>query len=253
MSQTIAEVLASLDQIIEQSIQDNNYLGIFAYVYRRTTAQIEQSILAGAFEDNPRMEAFDVKFANYYLDSYQQYGKGNTVAQCWAVAFAAQNSPITNVQHLLLGMNAHINFDLAITANEAMKGQDISSLEHDFKLVNDILASLTNEMQQRLARVSPLFFLLDWLGQNKDEQFIDFSMREARNQSWRTATFLWALGDKGKSEKIQFIDKTIATLGNGIIKPPSRFIRFVLRLIGRFEEKNVAQIINAMRAEEEIS
>ena len=64
---TIEEVLAALDQIIDQTIQENNYLGIFAYVYRRTTAGIQQAIHEDAFEDSARMELFDVHFANYYI------------------------------------------------------------------------------------------------------------------------------------------------------------------------------------------
>ena len=53
---TIDEVILKLDLIIEETILANNYLGIFAYVYRRTTSKIKEAILEKRFEDNSRME-----------------------------------------------------------------------------------------------------------------------------------------------------------------------------------------------------
>ncbi len=247
MPSTIEEVLAALDQIIEQTIKENNYLGIFAYVYRRTTAGIQQAIRAGAFEDNPRMEVFDVHFANYYLKAFEQLQAGEATSRCWASAFEARNNQLANIQHLLLGMNAHINLDLALTAAEVMRGKDIQHIKNDFNKVNDILASLVNELQNSLARISPLFFLVDWLGKDRDEALINFSMTKARDQSWRTACLLWAAEDKTRQFQIDLADETVATIAKGIIHPPGRLLRWALRLVGRFEEKRVDQIVSRLR------
>ena len=247
MPQTIEEVLVALDQIIEETIRENNYLGIFAYVYRRTTAGVLEAVQSGSFEDNPRMEIFDVHFANYYINAYQQLKEGKPTSQSWAVAFDARNSSITNVQHLLLGMNAHINLDLALTAATVMRGKDINLIKTDFDRVNDILASLVNELQIRLARVSPLFFLIDWLGRDQDEKLINFSMKQARNQSWRTACMLW----KSEGEKLalqeQLTDEAVAKIGRGIIHPPGRLLKWAIALTQRFEEKEVKRILEGMR------
>lgn len=70
---TIDEVLHELDLIIENSLKENSFLGIFAYVYRRTTAQIKAEIENQTFDDNVRLEKFDVSFANFFIDAHQQY------------------------------------------------------------------------------------------------------------------------------------------------------------------------------------
>ncbi|MDZ7719274.1 MAG: DUF5995 family protein [Balneolaceae bacterium] len=57
---TIDDVLAELGAIIELTVEEDSPLGIFAYVYRRTTAKIAEGLDQGRFEDAGRMEQFDV-------------------------------------------------------------------------------------------------------------------------------------------------------------------------------------------------
>ncbi|MCF8368441.1 MAG: DUF5995 family protein [Bacteroidales bacterium] len=126
MSQkTINQVLDELDKIIEESLLENNYLGIFAYVYRRTTAQIKAEIEMGRFEDNERLQDLDIIFAGLYIDAYKNYGENKPISRAWEIAFNAKNERLTIIQHLLLGMNAHINLDLALAAAKTMKGKPI--------------------------------------------------------------------------------------------------------------------------------
>ncbi len=84
---TIDEVLDTLDKIINETIAENNSLGIFAYVYRRTTAEIKQAIIEKRFDDNPRMERFDVLFANLYIKAYFDYKKGKDTSEAWELSF----------------------------------------------------------------------------------------------------------------------------------------------------------------------
>jgi hypothetical protein len=122
---TIDEVIKKLDQIIEETIAANNYLGIFAYVYRRTTVEIKKSILENRFEDNARMEKFDVVFANSYIEAYENYKLQEPISKSWMSAFEVKDKPFTIVQHLMMGMNAHISFDLGIAAAEFAPGEKI--------------------------------------------------------------------------------------------------------------------------------
>ncbi|MCR9082001.1 MAG: DUF5995 family protein, partial [Cyclobacteriaceae bacterium] len=59
----IEEVLEKLDQIISQCRSKQSRIGYFAILYRQVTRRVRDGILAGEFEDNPRMEILDVLFA----------------------------------------------------------------------------------------------------------------------------------------------------------------------------------------------
>jgi hypothetical protein len=130
-----------------------------------------------------------------------------------------------------------------------MSGQDIIGIEDDFNKVNDILFQITNELQDRLSRVSPLMFILDLLGNNKDEKIIDFSMRKARQQSWNSANLLWSLEEIQKKKAVNKIDQVVLEISRRIKSPKSRIVRFILKLMKKFENKQVGTIIAKLRAD----
>ncbi|TXD84042.1 hypothetical protein ESY86_10955 [Subsaximicrobium wynnwilliamsii] len=246
---TIKNVIEELDAIINESIKTNSRMGLFAYIYKRTTAEVAAEIALGHFKDNQNLERLDVAFANLYLDAYRDYKSHQQVSASWAFAFDQVHEPLTIVQHIMLGMNVHINLDLAVATANTMSGREILDIEEDFNKVNDILLQITNELQDRLSRVSPLMFILDVLGENKDEKIIDFSMRKARGQSWNASNLLWSLGENKSGQAINSIDQLVLKLGKCIKTPKTRTVRFFLRVIQKFETKQVGSIISKLRAD----
>lgn len=246
-AKTIDEVLQQLDEIIEETVAENNYLGIFAYVYRRTTAQIKQAVEEKRFEDNIRMEKMDVVFANLYIKAYYSYKENKDCSKAWKTSFEAQKKKISIIQHLMLGMNAHINLDLGQAAASSASKENIDALENDFMEVNKVLAELTDTMQKKMGKVSPFMFILDWVGGRNDEVLVNFSMIKARNQAWKLAKEL-ASGDQpeAKQKRIDRADKNVTRLSKIIIRPP--FITLNLALLGMkiAETKKVGKIIEAL-------
>ncbi|MBL4643563.1 MAG: hypothetical protein JKY44_08235, partial [Flavobacteriaceae bacterium] len=141
--QNIDAVIKILEDIIKQSKINNDPLGYFAALYKKVTLKVKEGIANNIFDDGPRMEKLDVIFASRYLDAYATYQKNEPVTESWEKAFKMSKKywPIV-LQHLLIGMNAHINLDLGIAAAEVMKGKNINDLKGDFDKINKILSSL---------------------------------------------------------------------------------------------------------------
>lgn len=195
------------------------------------------------------METFDVTFANYYLDAYNGYSNHQPISKSWQFAFDTKNETLTILQHIMLGINTHINLDLGLAASTAMNGLEISAIEKDFNTVNTILGNIVNEMQDRLSRVSPLLFLLDLAGKNTDEEIINFSLKKARELSWYNANLLWGLGAGHQNTAIQQMDLTVLKLGEFIKNPKSKIVTYALQFLGKFEEKNVGRVISRLQEE----
>ena len=244
---SLEEVLDALDKIIEDAIKDNNFLGIFAFVYRRVTAQIQREIELRHFDDNERMEAFDIAFANRYIEAVRGYQNNQPVSPSWKIAFDCQKDSLTIIQHLMMSMNAHINLDLSIAASTAAKGKPMVDLKNDFEKINEILSGLTNEVQSKLGNVSKLMFLLDWIGKNTDEKILDFSMKKARAFAWKNAVQLSRLNNEEQQARIDHIDNVVLELSKCIKTPGSRIVQFLLRIIQYFEEREVAKIMEGLQ------
>lgn len=249
MLNTIEEVLQELERIIADAVACNNYLCIFGYVYWRTTQRIQQGIQEGVFEDNARMEHFDVTFAKRYIDAYWQYKNCEDPSQSWFTCFDAKSQRLTIMQHLLMGMNAHINLDLGIVAGEYALQVGLENLKADFRKVNELLASLTDEMQARVSQTSPWLVWLDRLGGNKDEAIANLGIKISREYAWHIAC---QIAQRSPEERIQYIQQTdaeIARFGRIILQPPGKFLKYILLIINWFEEKDVAKIMTDLRRE----
>lgn len=202
---TIDEVIERLEQIIQESKNEESPLGYFAALYHNVTLIVKDKLNKGYFDDDARMEQLDIIFANRYLSAYYDYKQGKQITASWKSGFkASEDRNLIVLQHLLLGINAHINLDLGIAAAEISTESTIGKLEPDFNRINEILSSLVDEVQEDLARIWPtLLKILNYL-KKTDELVINFSMELARNGAWK---FARTLVDKKGLEKEELIKK----------------------------------------------
>jgi hypothetical protein len=245
--ETIDEVIDRLDGIIAACALANSRLGYFAALYREVTVRVREGIAQGRFENGPRMERLDVVFANRYFAALDSYLRGEACAQCWSVAFhAAHRRPPIIFQHLLLGMNAHINLDLAVAAIQTVPNAELAGLKRDFFEITILLHELIDEIQGRIARVSPWIAILDRVGGRTDEQICAFAIAESRQLAWREAEALARLTPEELEREIETHDRMVANLGHGI-RSPGALVNLGLRLIRVRESHPVPRVIAALQ------
>ncbi len=248
-AKTIDEVIDNLDFIINETIDQKNYLGVFAYVYQRTTIEIKDGINNGKFKNPKCMEEFDVAFANLYIEAYWNYKRKIVISNAWAFAFNSRMDRLAIIQHILLGMNAHINLDLAVAAAKVAKGIEIINLKIDFMKVNQILADLTNIIQKGLGKASFIMNLADIFWFRKDEKIINFSIKKARDFAWVNALELALLNNNDRKSRIKEIDEKVVGISKMIKHPPGFILNGILFFITIFEKRDVRLIIERLKNE----
>jgi hypothetical protein len=110
----------------------------FALLYLRTTEGMRDANDAGEFSD-PQFWDDEVipTFADYYLNAYQtwKHGDPNDVDIAWRIAFRTEPDRLNCTQMIYLGINAHVNNDLAFMIEE----MGTRYLYPDHKHVDDVL------------------------------------------------------------------------------------------------------------------
>ena len=250
LPQTIDEVIAQLDLAIEHCLREGTRLGYFAMLYRDVTMRVREGIATGRFENGARMERLDVIFASRYLQALYEYWDGKQPSASWLVAFegARHWSPII-MQHLLLGMSAHINLDLGTAAAQTAPGDQLPDLERDFNEITNLLDDMIHGMEQRIEKVSPWFRLIDRVGGRTNEQICGFGMDQARNLAWLAAQEMASLTGEELSQKIQENDQIVALLGHVIFSPIGILTRLGLFIIRLRETRRVPQVIQILKFE----
>ena len=244
---TIDDVIGELDGIIDWARNHQNRLGYFPALYRTVTAAVKQGIEDGLFEDGERMERLDVAFAGRYLEAIGRYRDGGTPTRSWRVAFDATRKwwPIV-LQHLLLGINAHINLDLGIAAASVSPGNEIQALENDFNKINEILAQLVDDVETKLAAIWPSLGFLDRIAGKTDDAIINFSMEKAREFAWQTALELAPLSAREQAPRIERLDREVTGIAR-VVRRPGPVIGMVSRIIRLGERGDVGEIIDILR------
>jgi len=245
--QTIDEVIAQLDLIIQRARAEGSRLGYFATLYRNVTLKVKEGIAAGAFQDGARMERLDVTFANRYLAALETFSHQGRPSKCWRIAFetATSDRPII-LQHLLAGMNAHINFDLGIAAQATASGEQLESLRHDFDQINNILGSMIAKVRSDVEEVSPKIKVLTRFDQSGQSKLIGFSLDRARASAWLTASIVNITPAKHLPRKLSILDDGVAILGSLIAQPMDLVLQLALRDIRKQESNDVRHVIDVL-------
>jgi hypothetical protein len=240
---TINEVIQSLDEIIEKSKIEQSAIGLFTTLYREVTLQIKNGIETGLFENPERMEKLDVIFANRYLDAYYQFQAKEKCSECWQFSFTKGEEYWSIVpQHLLMGINAHINLDLGIACAEVSTPESIFDLHSDYNKINEILSNLVNGVEKCLVEIWPTLTYILKLSGKIDNFFIDFSMKTARDGAWKYATEFILLPEIQREASIQKRDVKVARIAR-LVSNPGFFVSSIFKLIRLFEKGTVAQKI----------
>jgi hypothetical protein len=244
----LGDVLADLDEVIARARSAHSSIGIFPAMYRSVTAEIHEGVQSGSCEDCPRMEHLAVVFADRYLDALRMWERGSSPPQAWGVAFqaASDGRRRTIAQHLLAGMNAHINLDLGI-AVAGMPAVRLEDLEGDFLRVNEILFSRVDRLQEILGRVSRRMALVDRIGISLDERIMQMAIGNAREHAWDLAVDL----STRPSEVDRIIaerDRETTALGTAILGG-NAVVRWLARVVARAEPADVTRVLDAFAPE----
>ena len=246
---TYDETVGALTTIVDRAVAADDRIGYFAAMYLAVTRTVRRRSADGRFEDPARMERFVTSFAARYLDAHDAWRTGEPCAQSWRAAFEAtrRRRPVV-LQHLLLGMNAHINIDLGIAASELDPNGPIEAVRADFDAINDVLAELVDASQRALGDVSPWLGLADRIGGSHDEAIIRFSLVVARRQAWSVAVRLRALTGPARDAEIAAIDHATAGVAHVVEHPgiAASALLLLVRLRERARPGAVARLLAAI-------
>jgi hypothetical protein len=200
MGEPVDAVVSTMQERLDGLAPDQEYLREFLGTYRRTTLAVGKAVDGGLFEDPGWVERWDVVFAELYLTALDAHLSGAKPSRPWRLAFDAPPD-LPALRHVLLGINAHVNYDLpqallaVISDDDFADGPLMASRRRDHERIDGVLASrvaaedaelavhgrsLTDRVLQPLNRLSSRRFL-----------------RESRMKVWHNTVALQAARQDG--------------------------------------------------------
>lgn len=210
---TIASVIERMTRIGDDLRDDPRRY--FHDTYQRTTVAVGEAVRAGSFLDADWVERWDVVFAELYLDALGDWRAGRPTPEPWRIAFEAGDGPrLPPVRLVLLGMNAHINYDLPQALVSVISPQDFAApavlarREQDHRRIDEILAGRVAAEDRELALVERPGdrTVLDRLLQPFNRLGTRKFLAEARRKVWHNANVL------SEAESDGTVDRRLAEL-----------------------------------------
>jgi hypothetical protein len=222
----------------------------FHATYLRTTRAVRDALRAGLFSDPDWVERWDVAFAELYLDALHadSAGAGGPVPGPWAIAFRTgrERPDAPALRHVLLGMNAHINYDLPQALLAVISGPEfadpalLARRQADHQRIDEVLSQRVGAEDAELADATPRSAVdaaLAPLNQAASRRFL----REARAKVWDNTIELNAarsLGADAYAERLGDLEALSAARVAELVRPGQVLLRlavhgFGVRLVAR--------------------
>jgi hypothetical protein len=194
---TIDDVLARMTATLEELPPELAPRRAFLATYQRTTRAVGEAIEGAAFEDPDWVEVWDVAFADLYLDALDAVLSGDperTAPRPWRLAFEAP-ADLPPLRHVLLGINAHVNYDLPQALLAVISDADfadpvlLARRRRDHERIDAVLSgrvAAEDDELSALSAKSALDRVLTPLNRAASSRFL----REARTKVWHNTTEL---------------------------------------------------------------
>lgn len=231
---------ATIEELRSAALASDDASGHFPAMYARFTMRLDEAASTGRFGDAELMRRFARRFADYYLAPHRG---DRPLPGSWAASQAvAGDGRLLVVQHLLLGINAHVNHDLPQVVVDVAEDRPLEELRPGYVAVNDVLASSMPEIVRDVGRVAEWMALAvarggGWL--------FNFSLRVARDVAWVNAVGLHGSPPPERARRIAELDQLVCVLAYLVTKPPwpMSWARPVLR---RVEPRDPRAVTHAL-------
>ena len=190
---SIAEAIEQMRELAA-AMPDGDGVADFHRMYLHVTELVGAGAASRSFADVDFMERLDCVFAGLYLDACRASDQARSSA--WKPLFELRAQPRTaGLQYALAGMNAHINFDLALalvrTCRQLGRTLDSPGVRADFLAVNAILAGAVQEVRE--SYLEGIALQVDRAASPVLDVVGGWSIEKARDAAWLSATVQWAL------------------------------------------------------------
>jgi Family of unknown function (DUF5995) len=241
MHPAVAALVARMEELLHALEAARESGRFFLGTYLRTTRAVGATLDRGGFEDPDWVAAWDVDFAGLYLDALEAFrADADSVAAPWRLAFGARPG-LPPEAHVLLGMNAHINFDLPQSLIRMIPPADFTSpalldlRRRDHERIDEVLASRVGEEDMALQRAGGRRTRLDRVLAPANRQASRLFLRESRRKVWATTGALHAARLRGPdtyAARLADLEEASAARVRDLLRPGPVLLRLAVRGFG---------------------
>ncbi|MCV2491497.1 DUF5995 family protein [Geodermatophilus sp. YIM 151500] len=241
MAEAVDAVVARMTAALETLTEAGDPARFFLGTYLRITAAVGGALDDGSFEDAEWVAEWDVVFADLYLDALDRHRRDPaTVAEPWRRAFGADPA-LPPEAHVLLGVNAHVNFDQPQSLIRMVPPADVDDAavlarrHRDHDRIDGVIAAQVAAEDRALQRAGGRRTPLDRVAAPVSRRAVRVFMAEARRKVWANTLALHAArvrGPEAYAERLAALERVSAARVADLLRPGPVLLRLAVRGFG---------------------
>ena len=237
----IGALVRRMEGLLEPLEAGGDPARFFLATYLRTTRAVAEKLERGGFRDPAWVERWDVAFADLYLDAIEDAEAGRRPPEPWAVAFGAGRDGLPPLRHVLLGMNAHINYDLAQSLLAVIPSRDfddpglLADRHADHEHIDQVLVARVGAEDTELEALSGPRSRTDRLLQPLNRLATRRFLRESRAKVWANARLLDAArraGPQAYADRLADLERLAAARVADLMAPGQVVLKLAVKGFG---------------------
>lgn len=219
-------ILIKMDQYVNEWKSSQDYRHVFLNCYQLMSANMMAAVEQNEFHDSVWVDKLLHRFVDYYFDGLTCYDCGDQTPKVWHQAhIGTLDHTLSELQFLILGVNAHINYDLVLALYDLLQPEWQILTETQKKLryedhchVNHVISKTIDRVQDEI--LEPLNPALDWIDRlfgRMDEYLISRLIISWREDVWDNTQELLNIEDSDGREDFRLkLEKEVLHRGNMI-------------------------------------
>ena len=201
--------------LLETMERDGDPKRHFLATYLRTTRAVSDELTSGTFLDPAWVECWDVFFAELYLNALEAWNVNRAPTEPWRVAFAA-DTDLPVLRHVLLGMNAHINYDLPLSLLGVIDDAEFADAEvmarrnRDHTHIDTVLLGRVGAEDEAITAAHGGKSTYERLKAPLERRATGHFLREARAKVWANTRLMAAARARGDAAALERLRDELA-------------------------------------------
>jgi Family of unknown function (DUF5995) len=225
--------LASIDDVVDRlhaigsALPAQDGVANFNQLYLRMTEEVARALAGAAFEDPAFMSRLDLIFAARYFSAVADEMEGARPSRAWSALFDNRaRRLVSQLRFAIAGMNAHINFDLALALVDACRERGVAPTHggpqhRDYNRINGVLGQ-TMPLVKAWFSTGIVAVIDHGLGE-VDDLIALFNIERARDAAWQHAETLWFMRDVDtlSARYVTTLDRSVGLFGRSLLCSPA--------------------------------
>ena len=231
---TSNEIYSELNSFYKETKEQNQSIACFASILQKISTKLYQQM--NEFEDKDKVEYYFNKLIKSFVVQYELYNNNKAKKHLWNVVFHE-----FEVSNLCLSEQFSLVFNALFRYEQLCVQFEVKLTENDFYMVNRIILSVFQAVEDAMTHISPLKRIPDLIVGSLDKCIHNSDISNLNTE-------LWNQYQSNNASNLGDIEEAVFVLNQRILDKNRKLVKLLMSLVKSVEPRTTVKKIEKIEA-----